>query len=62
MTKGWLSGWKAIANYIDRSVKTAKRYHKFHDMPVRRGPRNMPMALPHELDNWLVAADEMKKK
>ena len=62
MTKGWLSGWKAIANYIDRSVKTAKKYHKRYGMPVRRGPRNMPMALPHELDGWLRVSDGKKEE
>ena len=57
----WLTGWKAIANYIDTSVKTAKKYHKKYGMPVRRGPTNKPIALQEELDQWLVGFGKKKK-
>jgi len=60
--KGWLTGWKAIAKYIDRSVKTAKRYHKIYGMPVRRGPGGMPMAIMPELNKWLIIFSDNKKK
>jgi len=60
--KGWLTGWKSIAQYIDRSVKTAKKYYKRYGMPVRRGPKDMPIALPYEIDQWLIKSDEMKAK
>ena len=59
---GWLTTWKQIANYIGRSVKTAKKYYKRYGMPVRRGPDGMPYALPQELDRWLILFDEKKKK
>ena len=58
--EGWLTGWKAIAQYIGRSVKTTKKYHKEFSMTVRRGPGNVPIALPYEIDKWLVLFDELK--
>jgi len=60
--EGWLTGWKAIAQYIDRSTKTARKYYKDYGMPVRRGPQYMPIALPYELDRWLVLLDEKRKQ
>lgn len=59
---GWLTGWKAIAEYISRGIRTAKRYHKVYKMPVRRGPGNQPHAIPYELDKWLIEFDEIKKR
>ena len=58
----WLRGWKEIAAYISSSVRTAKRYHYEYGMPIRRGPRNMPIALSPELDAWLIIADEKKRE
>lgn len=60
--KGWLTGWKAIAEYIDRSVKTTRKYYDKYGMPVRRGPKHMPIALAYEIDRWLVLLDEKRKK
>jgi hypothetical protein len=60
--EGWLSGWKAIARYINRSIRTAKRYHYQYGMPVRRLPGKRPVALRFELDSWLVKFDELKKE
>lgn len=59
--KCWLTGWKLIAKHINTHVKTAINYHKSHGMPVRRGPNNKPIALPEELDSWLVEFDKKKK-
>lgn len=59
---GWLTGWKQIAKYIDRTTKTAKRYHKKHGMTVRRSPGGKPIALTYELDKWLIYFDEIRKK
>ena len=59
---GWLTGWKRIARYIGKSVRTAKRYHYQYGMPVRRGPGKSPIALEYELDSWLVKFDELKKE
>ena len=62
MRDGWLSGWKAIARYINRSIRTAKRYHYQYGMPVRRLPGQSRVALPFELNSWLVKFDELKKE
>ena len=61
MLEGWLPGWKRIARYIRMSISTAKRYHYDYGMPVKRGPRGTPIALPGEVDGWLVTFDELKK-
>jgi len=61
MRDGWLTGWKAIARYINRSIRTAKRYHYKYSMPVRRLPGSVH-ALPYELDRWLVLFDEIRKR
>lgn len=60
--EGWLSGWKAIAKYINRAIRTAKRYHKKYGMPVRRLPGKRPVALPYELDLWLIEFDKLRKR
>jgi len=53
MSKPWLTGWKDIANYIGRSVKTAQKYHFQHEMPVHLLPDGGRAALRSELDEWL---------
>lgn len=59
---GWITTWKAIARYIDRTEKTAKKYHKLFGLPVRRLPGNLPAILPNEVDTWLITFDEIKKR
>ena len=60
--KGWLTGWKAISKYVGRSIKTTKKYHNRYSMPVHSGPGGAPMAIPSELDLWLIAFSERRKK
>ena len=50
-----LDGWKAIAEYLGKSVRTAQRYHRQLSMPVyhRMGLENEGVyALRAELDAW----------
>jgi hypothetical protein len=55
MADPWLSGWKAIAAHIGLTVKTAKKLHKEHGLPVRALPTGgLRVALPHELKEWLI--------
>jgi hypothetical protein len=61
MNDGWLYGWKMISGYLNCSIRTAKRYHWHFKMPVRRGPRNQPIALKGEVDQWLIEFDTIKK-
>lgn len=51
-----LSGWKNIANYLGKGVRTAQRYEQAFQLPVRRpagGPRGIVMASCLELDDWV---------
>ncbi len=51
-----LSGWKEIASYIGRGVRTLQRYESQLGLPVRRPAgkdRSSVMAFSDELDQWL---------
>lgn len=62
MAEGWLSGWKAIADYINTSIRTAKTYHYCYSMPVHRGPGGSVYVIPYELDQWLIAFSQTNKQ
>jgi len=54
--KDILQGWKDIASYVSRDVRTVKRWEKQRGLPVRRMPgegRANVYALIPELDSWL---------
>ena len=51
-----LNGWKEIASYIGRGVRTAQRWERELGMPVHRlntGAGDVVFANPAELDDWL---------
>lgn len=51
-----LDGWKAIAGYLNRNVRTAQRWERTERLPVRRHPHKSQAsawALRSELDQWL---------
>jgi Tfp pilus assembly protein PilF len=51
-----LQGWKDIAVYLDRNVRTVYRWEKHRGLPVHRMPgdgRANVYAVPSELDRWL---------
>ena len=51
-----LSGWKEIANYLERGVRTVQRYERQSHLPVRRVQMtrcSSVFALAKDLDNWL---------
>src|SRR5262249_36132750 len=62
-----LHGWKAIADYLGRDVRTAQRWRDERGMPVHRvpgGKSGSVFADPAELDAWLLqptraAGDEL---
>ena len=60
MAEGWLTGWKDIARYIGLSIATCKRYRKKHQLPVHYMPGGTPVALPHELDQWLINFNDIE--
>ena len=53
-----LQSWKEIAAYLDRDVRTARRWEQAEGLPVRRhrsGGRSSVYAYPSELDAWRAA-------
>ncbi len=53
--KTMLESWKEIAAYLQRDVRTAKRWEKTEGLPVHRHlhlSRSSVYAYPSELDNW----------
>jgi hypothetical protein len=52
------SGWKDIANYLGKGVRTVQRYEKELMLPVRRpsGSRGSVLATKAELDRWVLSA------
>jgi hypothetical protein len=51
-----LSGWKDIAKYTGKGVRTIQRWEKRFGLPVRRPScegRIAIIALPNEIDAWV---------
>ena len=51
-----LSSWKEIASYLDRDVRTCRRWEKKHGLPVHRmdgTSKSSIFAYQDELDKWL---------
>ncbi|MEJ2257510.1 MAG: tetratricopeptide repeat protein [Woeseiaceae bacterium] len=51
-----LKSWKAIANYLNRDVRTAQRWERYEGLPVHRHDhrkRATVFAYPREIDAWL---------
>jgi hypothetical protein len=58
-----LSGWKDIAKYLRRGIRTVQRWEREYDFPVRRthvGPKSTVLAVPAEIDAWVRARDFQK--
>lgn len=56
-----LDGWKRIAAYLNRDVRTVRRWEKHQGLPVRRLMHDRQAtvyAYRHELDAWLRDQDE----
>lgn len=55
----FLAGWKEIANYLDKGVRTVQRYEREMGLPVRRPAgksRAAVVATKAELDAWIDAS------
>jgi hypothetical protein len=53
-----LSGWKDIAKYLGRGVRTVQRYERELNLPIRRphgGVSGSVIAIKAELDAWVTA-------
>lgn len=56
MKPEYLAGWKAIAQYLGRGVRTVQRWEAQFSMPVRRPAgrsRSAVMARREDIDQWL---------
>jgi hypothetical protein len=62
MTQGWLTGWKAIGNYLDVHWTTVRRWHKFYHFPVVKFPNESPSQKPEVIDAWIKKFDEIQKR
>ncbi|MDQ6621404.1 MAG: hypothetical protein M3Z31_17215 [Pseudomonadota bacterium] len=54
-----LGGWKAIARYVGRDVRTVQRWERDRQLPVHRipgGDLSAVFAWPPEVDGWLSGA------
>ena len=54
-----LSGWKDIASYLGKGVRTVQRYERYMGLPVRRcagTPKGSVIATKAELDAWVSAS------
>ena len=54
-----INGWKEIANYLGKGVRTVQRYERVLGLPVRRAARKSitsVIATKVELDAWIAAA------
>lgn len=55
----FLSGWKEIANYLGKGVRTVQRYERQMGLPARRPagrPRAAVIATKAEIDAWVAAS------
>jgi predicted DNA-binding transcriptional regulator AlpA len=55
----FLSGWKEIANYLGKGVRTVQRYERELGLPVRRPagkPRGSVVVTRAEIDAWVAAS------
>jgi hypothetical protein len=55
----FLSGWKEIANYLCKGVRTVQRYECELRLPIRRPagkPRASVVATKAEIDAWIAAS------
>src|ERR1700752_2940541 len=60
-----LNSWKEIASYLDRGIRTAQRWERELQLPVRRigkGKRSPVFAIASELNFWRTTAALNSKK
>jgi hypothetical protein len=62
MPEGWLTGWKDIAKYVGLSTRTCQRYERAYSFPVYFLPGGSPVALPFEIDQWLLESSRIERR
>jgi tetratricopeptide (TPR) repeat protein len=55
-----LDSWKAIAEFLGRSLRTVQRWHELNGLPVHHfgGHKGSVFAYEEEIDHWLVGLAE----
>jgi TolB-like protein/Flp pilus assembly protein TadD len=59
-----LDSWKAIAEYLGRSVRTVVRWGEDRGLPIHRipgGKRHAIFAYPEEIDAWLLSKGDARQ-
>jgi hypothetical protein len=50
-----LIGWKEISSYLHVSERTAQRYHKERELPIKYDPAKHPIIMKKVIDNWRIS-------
>ena len=50
------SGWKEIANYLGKGIRTVQRYEQELGLPVHSLARHSVIATKSEVDSWVAAS------
>ena len=60
MNKKRLDSWKAIAEFLSRSLRTVQRWHECNGLPVHHfgGQKGSVFAYEEEIDEWLTGLAE----
>ena len=59
MERKILDGWKEIAEYVGKSVRTVQRWEKEENFPIKRiKDRKSVFAYPEEIDKWLAKKEK----
>lgn len=59
-----LNGWKEIASYFGRSVRTVQRWEAMEAMPVRRHRHSLGESIYancHELESWRITRSQIAR-
>jgi hypothetical protein len=62
-TAAVLTGWKEIARYMGKGVRTVQRWEQYFGLPVRRAlgsDKRAVLARPRDLDQWVAARCETR--
>ncbi len=58
----FLTGWRQIGDFLGvKDPKALKKYSDKYGLPVRRLPGNQPVAIPAEIEIWLVEFDTRRR-
>lgn len=55
MNDDFLEGWKEISNFLKVSDKTAMRYAKFKELPVKKNKAGHPIISTITIVQWKIS-------